>query len=144
MIGRRPARRLQVTRRKVSHMGGSNSSSLVFLIAAAAMFYVLIIRPQQKRAKEQASMLSALEPGVEIVTIGGIYGTIVEVREERLLMRVADGSELEIARRAVGSVVPAPGSDDEDDALVDSDGDVEASESGPVDSADEPTGTVAQ
>lgn len=93
-------------------MGGSNSSSLVFLIAAAAMFYVLIIRPQQKRAKQQASMLSALEPGVEIVTIGGIYGTIIEVGEERLLIRVADGSELEIARRAVGNVVPA-GDDDE-------------------------------
>lgn len=81
------------------------SSQLVFLVAAVAMFWFLVIRPQQKRAKEQAEMLSALEPGVEIVTVGGIFGTLVEVGEERMRIRVADGSELEIARRAVGSVV---------------------------------------
>lgn len=102
-------------------MGGSNSSSLVFLIAAAAMFYVLIIRPQQKRAKQQASMLNALEPGVEIVTIGGIYGTIVEAGEERLRIRVADGSEFEIARRAVGNIVPGAEDDAEDEETVDAD-----------------------
>ncbi len=126
-------------------MGGSNSSSLVFLIAAAAMFYILIIRPQQKRAKQQASMLSALEPGVEIVTIGGIYGTIVEAGEERLLIRVADGSEFEIARRAVGSVIPAV--NDTDDEAVDSadeDAGEEAGEPEALESADDPTDKAAQ
>jgi len=93
------------------------TSQLFFLVAAAAMFYVLIIRPQQKRAKQQAEMLTALAPGVEIVTIGGIFGTIVEVGDERLRLRVADGSELEISRRAVGSVVPpVETTDDADDA----------------------------
>ncbi len=125
-------------------MGGSNSSSLVFLIAAAAMFYVLIIRPQQKRAKQQASMLSALEPGVEIVTIGGIYGTIVEAGEERLLIRVADGSEFEIARRAVGSVVPVSDDAEDDDEVVDPDGAVEAIESDALDATDESESKVAQ
>jgi len=123
-------------------MGGSNSSSLVFLIAAAAMFYVLIIRPQQKRAKQQASMLNALEPGVEIVTIGGIYGTIVEAGEERLLIRVADGSEFEIARRAVGSVVPVI--EDEDDAVVDADEDADADAPEALESAAESTDEAAQ
>ena len=107
-------------------MGGSSPSSLIFLVAAAAMFYLLIIRPQQKRTKAQAEMLTALEPGVEIVTIGGIFGTIVEVGDERLRIRVADGSEFEIARRAIGSVVPVSdeaepaeeeSADDADDAL---------------------------
>jgi preprotein translocase subunit YajC len=93
------------------------TSQLFFLVAAAAMFYVLVIRPQQKRAKQQAEMLTALAPGVEIVTIGGIYGTIVEVGDDRLRLRVADGSELEISRRAVGSVVPpVETTDDADDA----------------------------
>ena len=78
------------------------------------MFYVLIIRPQQKRTKQQAEMLTTLVPGVEIVTIGGIFATIVEVSGERLRIRVADGSELEITRRAVGSVVPV--GDDADTA----------------------------
>jgi len=112
------------------------SGQLVFLIAAAAMFYVLIIRPQQKRAKLQASMLSALEPGVEIVTIGGIYGTVVEAGEERLRIRVADGSEFEIARRAVGSVVTAP--EATDDAAVDTAAETDA-EPEALESADELT-----
>jgi len=89
------------------------SSQLVFLVAAAGIFYFLVIRPQQKRAKQQAAMLSAIEPGVEIVTIGGIFGTVVTVGDERLRIRVADGSELEIARRAVSSIVePADVADD--------------------------------
>jgi preprotein translocase subunit YajC len=75
---------------------------LVLMIAAV---WLLLVRPQQKRAKDQAEMLSRLVEGAEIVTIGGIYGTIVELGEERLLIEVADGSRLEIARRAVGSVV---------------------------------------
>ena len=107
------------------------SSQLVFLVAAVAMFWFLVIRPQQKRAKQQAAMLSALEPGVEIVTIGGIFGTIVKVGEERLRIRVADGSEIEISRRAVGSVVAEStvASDELEAANVDSvDTDVVAAE----------------
>ena len=57
-------------------------------------------------------MLSQLEVGDTIVTIGGIYGTIVRIGGERLLIEVADGSRLELARRAVGSVVPPDAEDD--------------------------------
>ncbi len=123
-------------------MGGSSSSSLVFLIAAAAMFYVLIIRPQQKRAKQQASMLNTLEPGVEIVTIGGIYGTIVVAGEERLLIRVADGSEFEIARRAVGSIIPV--TDEMDDAGDDLDAETDSGVSTSIAAVDESAGEISQ
>jgi preprotein translocase subunit YajC len=83
-----------------------NYSNLIFIAVVFAAMYFLLIRPQQQRAKAQAEMISKLEPGTEIVTIGGIYGTLVDVGEDRLRMRVADGSEIEIARRAVGSIVP--------------------------------------
>jgi len=106
------------------------------------MFYVLIIRPQQKRAKQQTSMLNTLEPGVEIVTIGGIYGTIVEAGAERLRIRVADGSEFEIARRAVGSIVPV--SDELDDAIEDPDIETDSVESTPIASTDEPAGETSK
>ena len=106
------------------------SSQLVFLVAAVAMFWFLVIRPQQKRAKEQAEMLSALEPGVEIVTVGGIFGTLVEVGEERMRIRVADGSELEIARRAVGSVVTESAENAAPDVAELGNGDAEADPSG--------------
>ncbi|NTW29054.1 MAG: preprotein translocase subunit YajC [Coriobacteriia bacterium] len=79
---------------------------IIYLVVIGA-FYLLLIRPQQQRAKQQTQMVSSLQPGVEIVTIGGIYGTIVAVGDTRIRVRVADGSELEIAKRAIGSVVPA-------------------------------------
>jgi preprotein translocase subunit YajC len=88
------------------YLGMQNYSNLIFIAVVFAAMYFLLIRPQQQRAKTQAEMISKLEPGVEIVTIGGIYGTLVAVGEDRLRLRVADGSEIEIARRAVGSVVP--------------------------------------
>jgi preprotein translocase subunit YajC len=75
---------------------------LIFMLAAA---WFLLIRPQQKKAKQQSEMLSRLEAGAEIVTIGGIYGTIVDLGEERVRIAVADGSELEIARQAIRTVV---------------------------------------
>jgi preprotein translocase subunit YajC len=88
------------------YLGMQNYSNLIFIAVVFAAMYFLLIRPQQQRAKAQAEMISKLEPGTEIVTIGGIYGTLVDVGEDRLRMRVADGSEIEIARRAVGSIVP--------------------------------------
>lgn len=80
-------------------------SQLIFPVALLAAFWFLIIRPQQQRAKAAAEMLSRLEEGAEVLTIGGIYGTIVDLGEDRLRIAVADGSELEIVRRAVQTVV---------------------------------------
>ena len=82
-------------------------TSYLYLAVIVVAFYFLLIRPQQKRTKEHNAMISAIEPGTEIVTIGGIYGTIVSIGEGRIRIRVADGTELEISKRAVGSIVPA-------------------------------------
>lgn len=82
----------------------SQLSNIVFIAAMVAIFYFLLIRPQQKRAKEQRDLLSTLVPGLQIITIGGIFGTIVEVGD-RVRIRVADGSELEISKVAVSRVL---------------------------------------
>ncbi len=89
-------------------------SQLIFLVIIVIAFYFLLIRPQQQRQKQQNQMISSLQPGTEIVTIGGIFGTVVAVLEDRLRIRVADGSELEVSKRAVGSVVPAEKTFDEE------------------------------
>lgn len=81
-------------------------SQLVLPIALIAMLYFLLIRPQQQRAKQQQSMIGSMKAGDEIVTIGGIYATVVSVGD-RIRVAVADGSELELAKMAIGRVIPA-------------------------------------
>lgn len=91
---------------------------LFFPILIFAVFWLLLIRPQQQRQKAQRELLGALKVGDEVVTIGGIYGTVVELSEKRVRISVYDGSELEVARQAIGSVVPASGEDGTQDGTA--------------------------
>lgn len=68
------------------------------------IFYFLLYRPQKKARQERDEMLGNLKVGVEILTIGGIYGTISELNEEFLKIRVADNVEIKISKNAVGSL----------------------------------------
>jgi preprotein translocase subunit YajC len=104
-----------MVRRPSPNGGGGNlegtfvvaPQQLILIVVVFAAMWLLLIRPQQQRAKAQTAMLDKLEAGDEIITIGGIYGTIVSLDDERVRLRVADGTEIEIVRRAVGSIVPA-------------------------------------
>ena len=80
-------------------------SNLLVIVLLVAVFWFVAIRPQQQRAKQQKAMLDALKPGDEIVTIGGLFATVVEAGE-RVRVKVADGSELEFAPQAISRVVP--------------------------------------
>jgi preprotein translocase subunit YajC len=91
-------------------MSSAQYPQLLFIAVIIGVFYFLVIKPQQKRAKQQKEMVSAIKPGDEIVTIGGIFGTVVEAGE-RLRIRVASGAEMEIAKQAVGQIVPAKSAD---------------------------------
>lgn len=79
--------------------------SLLPIAVLVGVFWFLIIRPQQQRAKKQRAMIEELQPGSEIVTIGGIYATVVATGE-RIRVRVVDGSEFELATQAIGQVLP--------------------------------------
>ncbi len=88
--------------------------NLVFIAAMVAIFYFLLIRPQQRRAKAQRDMLAELAPGMPIVTIGGIYATVVEVGD-RVRVRVLDGSELEISKAGISRVVESAATESQSD-----------------------------
>ena len=76
--------------------GHMNPQNLILIVAMMAAFWFLLIRPQQQRQKKQAAMLAGLKPGSEIVTIGGIYGTIVEVGDRvRLSWKAEAGAFLD-------------------------------------------------
>ncbi len=72
------------------------------LVAIVVVFYFFMIRPQMKKAKDQKKYISELKKGDKILTIGGIYGKIVEVKEDAtIIMEVEDGSKMKISKNAV-------------------------------------------
>ena len=88
----------------------SQLSSLLFVVVMLAIFWFFAIRPQQQRVKQQAAMLAQLKPGDEVITAGGIYATILTVGD-RVRIRIADGSEMEIVKEAVASLAEPKGSE---------------------------------
>jgi preprotein translocase subunit YajC len=96
--------------------------SLIILVAMFALLWVLLIRPQRKRQQEQQSMLSSVDLGDEVLTVGGLYGIVREIDEDDdLIVEIAEGIQVRIARRAVGGVVKPE--DAEDDEAADDGGD---------------------
>jgi preprotein translocase subunit YajC len=75
------------------------------LVVIFAVFYFLLIRPQQKRQKERNAMLSALKKGDKVITIGGLHGTITDLSDERVTLKVSDNTRLVFERSAVNAVV---------------------------------------
>ena len=88
--------------------------SLILLAAMFVLLWVLLIRPQRRRQQEQQQLISSVEPGDEVLTVGGLYGIVRDIDEEDdLIVEIADGIQVRVARRAVGGVVKP----DEDEDL---------------------------
>jgi preprotein translocase subunit YajC len=79
---------------------------LVLLVAMFGFMYFLLIRPQRQQQRRHADLLSALKPGDEVVTAGGIYGEVVELDAERVMIEIDEDVCIAVARRSITSVVP--------------------------------------
>lgn len=79
-------------------------ASLLPFIAMFAVMWFFLIRPAQKRQKETKQMQSELKRGDDVVTIGGLHGTIDAVDEETVFLKVSEGTTLRFERQAVGRV----------------------------------------
>ncbi len=75
--------------------------------------WVLLILPQQRRMRQHQEVIASLEVGDEVVTAGGVYGTITSVDEDTLAVEVAPGVVLRILRNAVSQRIGPPEGDDE-------------------------------
>jgi preprotein translocase subunit YajC len=86
--------------------GGGMPSAMIFgyLLLFGAMYFFMIA-PQRRKQKEHEKMLSALSSGDEVVTTGGIYGTITNVKDDRFVVRIADNTKVELGKSFVQSVV---------------------------------------
>ena len=117
---------------------------LLIIVALFGLMYVLMIRPQRAKAQAQQRLLGTVEPGDEILTVGGLYGIVQELEPDDeggdLIVEIADGIHVRIARRALATVVKP----DDDDADEDSDDDVVDGEAELVDDQTEIPGGVEE
>ncbi len=84
---------------------GSMMTTFVTFGLIIVIFYFLIIRPQKKRDKETKEMLAAIKKGDKVVSIGGIHGTVVAVKETTVVVKVDDNTRIEFSRNAISSIV---------------------------------------
>jgi preprotein translocase subunit YajC len=77
----------------------------IFILILLVGMWFLLIRPQRRRQLEAQRLLQALEVGKEIVTAGGLYGTITALEDDEARVQIADGVEVRIAKRAIAGVL---------------------------------------
>jgi preprotein translocase subunit YajC len=85
----------------------SQTGQLISFAVLIAAFYLLLIRPQMKRQKEQAALMSSLAVGDAVITIGGMYGTIRTLEEDRISLEIAPGTTITMARSAIAKKIEA-------------------------------------
>lgn len=84
-----------------------NGGNLIFIIAVFGLMYVLLIRPGQRRERQRQQLIAQLNPGEEVVTIGGVVGKITGADDSTVDLEVAPGTVIKVVKRAVShKVVP--------------------------------------
>ena len=84
--------------------GGGLMGFLPMILIFVA-FYFLLIAPQRKKQKQHQKMINALEKGDNIKTIGGVFGTVTGVKDDRVVIRIAENVKVEVAKDAVSAKV---------------------------------------
>jgi preprotein translocase subunit YajC len=82
---------------------GGGMMQMVFLLAIVVVFYFFMIRPQVKKQKAEKEFRTKLEKGAKVVTIGGIYGKIVDVSDRTFMLEIADNVKVKIEKSAISA-----------------------------------------
>jgi preprotein translocase subunit YajC len=85
---------------------GPGLMPMLLPVVLIVVFYFVLIRPQSKRQKEHAAMVSAVEAGAEVVTNGGIIGKVVELNDQFLTVEIAPDVKVKVQRQAIAQVLP--------------------------------------
>jgi preprotein translocase subunit YajC len=119
------------------------------MVLMLAVMYVLMIRPQRQRQAQQQAMIDGCSVGDDVLTTGGIYGTISHTEGDDIVVEIADGVTVHMTRRGIAAVLPPEedelepeaeaddGSDDSDEGLVTDEEDVVSSAAAEVSTGDE-------
>lgn len=92
---------------------------LLLIVLLFGVMYFMMIRPQQKRRREAQEMQSSLGPGDQIVTIGGLHATVVEVDDDVVTVEIAPGVNARFARPAIARVVATQDAAEEEEVVAD-------------------------
>jgi preprotein translocase subunit YajC len=87
---------------------------LIIMVLMLGVMYVLMIRPQRQRQAQQQSMIDGASVGDDVLTTGGIYGTIAEVEGDDIVVEIASGVTVHMTRRGIAAVLPPEDEDDEE------------------------------
>jgi preprotein translocase subunit YajC len=91
--------------------GGGNPMSLIFMIIAIfAVMYFLMIRPQQRQKRQHQDMLSQLGKGDKVVTAGGLHGTVAGVKDNSVIVKIADNVKVEVNRSSISQILSSKSS----------------------------------
>ncbi|MDQ2981470.1 MAG: preprotein translocase subunit YajC [Actinomycetota bacterium] len=83
--------------------------SVIFFALLLLLLWLLLIQPQRRRKQRQTQLLTQLAPGQEVITTGGLYGTIHEVADDHVLLEIAPETRVRVAKSAVaGRIEPEP------------------------------------
>jgi preprotein translocase subunit YajC len=85
--------------------GASSMLSFLPLVLIFVVFWFMIIRPQKKQQAQRKTMIGALKRGDEVVTSGGLFATIKDVKSDRVVATIADGVKVEISKASINGVV---------------------------------------
>lgn len=75
--------------------------TIIWFVVLIGVFYFFLIRPQQTRTKKHKELVSELKVGDQVVTIGGIYGTIRTIKEKEIVLEIANGVRITVAKNAI-------------------------------------------
>lgn len=86
---------------------------LIIIVVLFAVMWLFLVRPQRRRQVQQAQMQNALEAGAEVLTAGGIHGTVEKLEDDIVHVEIAPGTVIRVDRRAIASVAQEPEDEDE-------------------------------
>jgi preprotein translocase subunit YajC len=83
---------------------------LIMIALGFVLIWLLIVMPQRRRAAQHQKIVSAMSPGDEVLTVGGLLGRVTRIEEEEVAVEIARGVEVRVARRGIAAVLPPDGS----------------------------------
>ena len=99
-----------------------NASLLIFIVVLFGAIYVFMILPQRRARRAQQELITKIGPGTEVITTGGLYGTVTEVEDgDTVLLEIAEDTEIRIAKAAIVRTIPTSQPADIDEPADDAD-----------------------